>query len=380
MTVLVELTEFMTTPLRTGIQRVAGELCRLWPAGHRVQPVMFVPGRGLVALPAETLPIVRRFFEASEDHRGTLLELLGKIRKDAESGPAISIDFQTRLLVPEVFYDPLRLAYYRSLPRDVIGGSVYFIVHDLLPLTHPEFFPPDVPYAEIFGYFHLLGLCGRLGFNSAATRDAFYRRLFRSRESSGPVFPLGSDGLGRRPSAPRNTAPHFSAVGTIEPRKNHKLILEAFQTVMARRADVRLTFAGRPGWIDSTFANHLTKLAETNSQFTICPGPSDDALREIILDSRATVFVSSAEGFGLPPLESLWLGTPVIVSRGIPSLESAGGAGVLLIDSLTPDALAKAVEACLDADYRAAKAAEALGAKLPTWASFAAQVCHWVEG
>jgi glycosyltransferase involved in cell wall biosynthesis len=379
MTVLVELTEFMTTPLRSGIQRVAGELCRFWPAAHRLQAVMFVPGRGLVALPAETLAIIRRFFEATGEDHGKLVELLGRIGKRAESSPAIIIDSQTRLLVPEVFYDKLRLAYYKSLPPDVLRNSVYFIVHDLLPLTHPEFFPPDVPYAEIFGYFHLLGLCGRLGFNSSSTRDAFYRRLLRSAEASGPVFPLGSDGLGPRPSAPRGAAAHFSVIGTIEPRKNHRLILEAFQIVMARRSDVRLTFAGRLGWIDSAFANHLAKLAETTSQFSLCPGLSDDAMRQIILDSRATVFVSSAEGFGLPPLESLWLGTPVIANTGIPSLESVGPAGVLLIDPPTPEALAWAVEAFLDTDYRAGKAAEALGATLPTWSSFAAQVCEWVE-
>ena len=51
-----------------------------------------------------------------------------------------------------------------------------------------------------------------------------------------------------------------------------------------------------------------------------------------MLDSWATIYISEAEGFGLPPVESLWLGTPVVASAAIPSLEAIGPAGVHIVE------------------------------------------------
>ncbi|HZQ51955.1 MAG TPA: glycosyltransferase [Bryobacteraceae bacterium] len=194
-------------------------------------------------------------------------------------------------------------------------------------------------------------------------------------------MPLGCDALGDRPfQLTLNRPLNFSVLGTVEPRKNHPLILEAFEPLLRHVKGLTLSFVGKLGWIDPQFAEKVLTLAsDENSGLRFIPAPGDDEIRNCFERSRATIYVSAAEGYGLPPVESLWAGTPVIASRTIPSLERLGSAGVHYVDPLSVLNLRKAVLAFLDDAYANRKAEEAMRLNLPTWRSFTEEVMDWCK-
>jgi glycosyltransferase involved in cell wall biosynthesis len=273
------------------------------------------------------------------------------------------------------------VAFFRSLSAEQLNWF-YFIIYDLLPFTHPEYFIANAPQEIVNGYTRVVRSARHVAFISSSTRDAYYRRLLRKTCSSpGPVLRLGSDGLGERPRGQvfRYPRPKFTVVGTIEPRKNHALILDVFEPLLQQIEGLRLVFLGQVGWADSALVERVRRMASGGcSGFEHYSSPSDDFIRQHVMESWATIYISQAEGFGLPPLESLWLGTPVIASTSIPSLEGIGPAGVHLVESIDVLNLKAAVLAFLEDAYAERETKEALNLNLPTWRSFAREVEEWL--
>jgi glycosyltransferase involved in cell wall biosynthesis len=115
------------------------------------------------------------------------------------------------------------------------------------------------------------------------------------------------------------------AVGTLEPRKNLALVQQA-----ARALAVPLRVVGAEGWGGVKIEGWLGRV-------------SDDELAALYRGARCLVYPSLYEGFGLPVLEAMACGTPVVTSRGGGTEEVAGGAAVL-VDPLDPAAIAAGVE------------------------------------
>lgn len=382
MKVYVDLTEFLSAPLRTGIQRVCGELCRHWPPDISAYPVKVAPGSRLVHCHRDTLRIISSFFQArqhADTCRADVLELAAQA--DA-SGNDVTLEPDDRVLVPEVFYNLNRFAFYDSLSPSHFR-KFHFIVYDLLPITQPEYFPGPVPHELISRYFRLIRRAENVGFISRSTRAAYLNRMCRHEGKTGPVFREGSDGLGPRTQRRKtsNSSPTFVVVGTIEPRKNHGLVLDAVAGLSKMdRRKFRLVFAGRMGWVDRVLETRIRSLSSSRGLFRFVENPGDHALRRLIANARASIFVSSAEGYGLPPLESLWLGVPVIATTHIPSLEDLGERGVHVVDSLDAEGIEQAIKAFLDEHYYKKKAREVSMLSLPTWAAFARDVASWMVG
>ncbi|MGL6278614.1 MAG: glycosyltransferase family 4 protein, partial [Gaiella sp.] len=120
------------------------------------------------------------------------------------------------------------------------------------------------------------------------------------------------------------------AVGTLEPRKNLDRAVEA-----ARRADRALRVAGMAGWGGVEVPGWVGE-------------PSDEELASLIRGARCLVYPSLYEGFGLPILEAMACGTPVVTSHGGATEEVAGGAAVL-VDPFDADAIAAGI---LEAETR----------------------------
>ena len=381
--VFIDLTEFLTSQNRTGIQRVCGEICRRWPGKEALEPVKLRSDGKLARLPFEALGLIRQYFEVSDSSADGLKDHLAEVSRKAEAcEETIDLERECRVLVPELFYDPARVAFFRGLSEEQLN-CFYFIIYDLLPFTHPEFFIAHAPQEIINGYTRVLRAARHVAFISSYTRDAYYGRLLRGRCSStgrGPVLPLGSDGLGERPSGPslRCACPKFTVVGTIEPRKNHALILDVFEPLLYQVKDLRLVLLGRVGWVDSCLMDRVRSFGNGGCQgFEHNADANDELIRQHVLESWATIYISAAEGFGLPPVESLWLGTPVIASGAIPSLEAIHGTGVHVVDPLSVPNLTEAVLAFLDHSYAKRKAEEAMSLNLPTWRGFAMEVAKW---
>lgn len=171
-------------------------------------------------------------------------------------------------------------------------------------------------------------------------------------EAAAPNFtprrPEAFDELARRLNLDQRA--YILFVGTLEPRKNVTLLMEAFELVR-RQIDAQLLLVGGRGWLDEPIFAAYTRLGlEGAARFLGPLGENDLA----VLYSRAGAFVlpSLYEGFGLPVLEAMACGAPVICSNAGPLPELAGNAAMLLPPD-DPGGWARAIIHVLTEPHRA---------------------------
>jgi glycosyltransferase involved in cell wall biosynthesis len=153
--------------------------------------------------------------------------------------------------------------------------------------------------------------------------------------------------------SPNNQAPYLLAVGTIEPRKDYPSLLEAFGLVASSNPDLRLVIVGQAGWGEEAFDRALLQLPTTLSTRIDRRGFVNESERTALLGGAAMlVYPSVYEGFGLPPLEAMAAGIPV-VATAVGSLPEILGKGALLVPPQDPVALADAIQRVLsDSAFR----------------------------
>jgi glycosyltransferase involved in cell wall biosynthesis len=156
------------------------------------------------------------------------------------------------------------------------------------------------------------------------------------------------------------TGPYIINVGTIEPRKNLARLVHAFAQAK-RRFNIphQLLLAGKPKWKadDVTAAIELANLGSAIRLLGFVP---DEDIAPMIGAADVLAYPSLEEGFGLPVIEGMACGTPVIASITSPIAETIGNAA-LLVDPLNIDAIAVALgELCMNPQRRAAMSAEGL--------------------
>lgn len=134
------------------------------------------------------------------------------------------------------------------------------------------------------------------------------------------------------------TRPYFLFVGTKEPRKNLPLLLEAFRDLSQ---DVELVLAGPEGWGEEPWRNLVTGRVRVSGYVTKAE------LRALYQGSTALIVPSKDEGFGLPLLEAMAAGAPVIVSD-IPVFREIGNEACLRFDAGSGEALREAMQKVLD--------------------------------
>jgi glycosyltransferase involved in cell wall biosynthesis len=135
------------------------------------------------------------------------------------------------------------------------------------------------------------------------------------------------------------------SVGTLEPRKNHARLVRAFDALAATRPDLRLVLAGARGWksgaVDSAIA-----AAGARARIHVLGGVSADDLAALYSGATAFAYPSLYEGFGLPVLEAMAAGAPVLTST-VSSLPEVAGDAALLVDPDDSDAMAGAMHELL---------------------------------
>lgn len=117
--------------------------------------------------------------------------------------------------------------------------------------------------------------------------------------------------------------------GTLEPRKNITSIIKAFKTVSEKNADINLVLAGQKGWMYEEIFRLIQDLHLQDRVVFTGYVPEEDA-PALYSCAEAFVFPSLYEGFGMPPLEAMACGTPVIVSNTSSLPEVVGDAGILV--------------------------------------------------
>lgn len=146
--------------------------------------------------------------------------------------------------------------------------------------------------------------------------------------------------------------PYVLFVGTLEPRKNVNLLIMGFAEVAKSWPDVNLVLAGRRGWMAQAIFDELER-RDLLGRVHITGYVREGHLPALYRKAKALVYPSLYEGFGLPPLEAMASGTPVVVSRSSSLPEVVGDAG-LYVDALSADEVAAAIESILGDEELAA--------------------------
>jgi glycosyltransferase involved in cell wall biosynthesis len=140
--------------------------------------------------------------------------------------------------------------------------------------------------------------------------------------------------------------PYLLMVGTLEPRKNHRLALDALAQLKAQGYPHRLLIAGGQGWLFAPIAEAVIAMGLVNDVTYTGYVPGED-LPALYSAATCLLFPSQYEGFGLPVLEAMACGTPV-VSSNASSLPELAGDATLLIDPDDARALAAAARQLID--------------------------------
>jgi glycosyltransferase involved in cell wall biosynthesis len=204
-----------------------------------------------------------------------------------------------------------------------------FLLHDIIPITHPEYVRPKSHGRHRRYVQRLTGSGGVVLTNSVYTRDTLATFVKEAGQTMPTtiVAPLGIDsGFAQAQTHDCAVDPYFVFVSTIEPRKNHHMLLSVWERLVARfgAKAPKLVLVGTRGWKNASVLDSLEISRKLGTHVLECSNLCDRALIPLISNSRATLFPSRVEGYGLPLAESLALRAPVICSD-IPSFREIAG-------------------------------------------------------
>ena len=266
--------------------------------------------------------------------------------------------------------------------RDADVRPLYF-VHDLIPITHPEYCRSGERSKHVERMRTVLKTgTGVIG-NSQATLDEL--RDFGTSEGLASL-PETAAWLGTEPwtisgTPARSIRPTFVVLGTIEARKNHILLLRIWKRLVSRLGSQapRLLIIGQRGWESEEVFALLDGGDNFGDAVVEMPDCTDAELARNLEGARALLFPSLIEGYGLPLVESLRAGTPVIAAD-LPVFREIGGDVPEYLDPLAPDAWEQAILNYAEADSpaRTGQLKRLKGYQAPTWDEHFSKVEAWM--
>jgi glycosyltransferase involved in cell wall biosynthesis len=341
--------------------------------------------RGLLATLGGASAPVKRF---SKGRRGQYTKALAWIRRHAMTLGRAPRDFLSDggvyLNVSQfpLWYDP----YFFWLDHASPINGVFFI-HDLLPIETPEYFRPS----ELPRHRKRLVTLARRGRGAIVSTHVVKAGLQAQMERMGRpdfpihVAPLPVDPIFSAPVAvePEPVPPYFVMCGTIEPRKNHLLILHAWRDLVAAHgaSAPKLVLVGARGWENEHIIDLLDRCPGLHHHVIEVSGLPTPGLRQLMAGARAVLTPSFAEGYGLPLAEALAAGVPVIASD-IPAFREIGGDHVLRLDPTDGPKWRASIEAFAaeDSPARAQALATAAAYRAPDWTGFFAGIEGFIGG
>jgi len=352
---LVDVSAIVRNDLHTGIERVVraqlGALLHQRPAGWRVEPVYLSDAGG-----SWHYRYARRYAR----------ELFGAA---ARGGPDSAFEPAAGdlLYCPDFCPDALLEAAAQGLYAQwrARGVQLNFLIHDLLPISQPAFFPEPAAALHARWLGALAAHADRLICISQAVADELAQWLRAAQVARTPsiaVLHHGADLEATAPSAglppdAEATLAHlaegatFLMVGTLEPRKGHLQALRAFEHLWRAGSTARLVIVGREGWHGlpehqrRTIPHLLHRLRhhpERGQRLFWLADISDEYLQRLYQGADCLLVASEGEGFGLPLIEAARAGLPIL-ARELPVFREVAGQAATYFSGLDAADLAAAL-------------------------------------
>lgn len=307
-----------------------------------VDATTWAPGRSGIGLYTE------RLLRALADlgHGDELLLATNRADADfdlpaARLGPTMPLRalwMQTALPVQGVLTRPDVVFCPNYMAPLIRTGPVVITVHDLAVFLYPQTFTFKKRVLQRALLPTLVRRAAAVLTPSESTRGDLLR-LIDVDPARVVVTPLAADpAFYQRPSAAdvsrvreqmKLPERYLVAVATLEPRKNVVRLISAFERVHLKHPDVRLLLVGGRGWRDAAIRAALQR-SPARSAIEATGYVEFDDLRVLYSEALALCYPSLYEGFGLPVVEAMAAGTPVLTSRGSSLDEAAGGAAVVV--------------------------------------------------
>ena len=260
----------------------------------------------------------------------------------------------------------------------------FYLVHDLIPITNPEFCRPQESETHRERMRNVLETATGVIGNSQVTLDEFSE--FAAAQGKNMPAQVAAWICGFDPGVDvRQKAldrPFFVTVGTIEARKNHLMLLRIWKRIVAvagKEAPI-LVVVGQPGWEADEALEVLENLVDLEGSVLHLQDCDDEELAAWLAGARALLMPSVAEGFGLPIVEALSLGTPVIASD-LPVYREIVGAIPTYLQPSDQLAWEATITSFMeDGPERERQQRQIAGYRQPSWQEHFAIVEEWLGG
>lgn len=363
-TLWVDISVISRRDAGSGIQRVVRALLAEMQAssitGWRIQPVAATPRQPYRAVPWQIPTVDPEKYPKIEPQAGDIF---------------LGLDLSVHIIPRH----QQQMAAWK-----LRGLKLAFVIYDLLPLQFPHWFSAKLVRAFRRWIKSVAILADQVFCISPPVKQDF-EDLMQARYALHPgaipahIFPMGGD---IKASQPSNGLPEGFAeglqlirhgktalmVGTVEPRKGYGEMLDAFEHLWVKGSTHKLVIVGRPGWMTEGLQRRILTSPHLNDRLFWFDSASDEVLHVLYENCKGIIAASFAEGYGLPLLEALGHGKPVL-ARDLPVFRQFQ---TPLVSYFAADASTETIGAAVelwfdDADSlcRAERSSERI--QLPTW-------------
>lgn len=357
-TLFLDVSVVARDDFKTGIQRVVRALTLALidapPEGFRIEPVYLSEDHGAW------------HYRYARDYTLGLLNSaqgwIGNERIEAQSGDILlGLDLAGGYVIQAD-----REGVYRDLQNR--GVQVSFVVYDLIPIQFDNIYPPGFKEGHADWLRVVAKADSAICISQAVANDlaewVAQHVPERAAELGIRWFHLGADLDTTSPSTglPDNavqilqqlsSAPSFLVVGTVEPRKGHDQVLDAFEQLWAEGCDLNLIIVGKEGWMVDALAARFRQHPELGQRLHWLEGISDEYLLKVYAHASCLLAASLGEGFGLPLIEAAQHGLPIL-ARDLPVFREVAGEHAFYFSGITAKSLASPIKEWVEL-YRAGR-------------------------
>jgi glycosyltransferase involved in cell wall biosynthesis len=319
----IDIEQFVLDPFASGVQRVLQYLAKEWPADLPAHFVVPIRNEFKLLTPTQAYELLSIPFDSGITGLDLGVVVTEHVQQ-LETQTCLEtelISMFTTWFLPEVSYEPRVLrrfeAFQERVPTAMIG-------YDVLPMTHPGnyMFTPGT-LANVSEFFRLVASTDTLICISDYAKDSIMETLRRDPSKRTTVAHPGGDHIPIHTNKPKSSATTtYLRLGTVEARKAPLEILEAFEQAVTEHPgrDIELHFVGKPASVDIYLNDAIEQAIARGFPIRWTQGATDAEVVQIIQESD--VFLSyGTEGYGIPVLESIRMGTPVVFDGIQPAAE-----------------------------------------------------------